>query len=104
MLVIPLQPVPSQTITVNLAGQACQINVYTLTTGLYVDLLVNDALVIGGVIALNANVIVRSAYLGFIGDIAFLDTQGDTDPVYTGLGSRYILGYFSPSELPAGLS
>ena len=59
---------------------------------------------IGGVIAGNLNVIVRSAYLGFVGDLAFIDTQGSDDPVYTGLGARWILTYFAPSELPAGLA
>ena len=103
-LSIPLQAVPSQTVSVALNNQACQINVYTLTTGLYVDLLVNDAQIIGGVVAQNLNVIVRDAYLGFVGDLAFADTQGDEDPVYTGLGSRFILVYLFPSDLPAGLS
>jgi len=103
-LSIPLQAVPSQTVSVALNNQACQINVYTLTTGLYVDLLVNDAQIIGGVVAQNLNVIVRDAYLGFVGDLAFADTQGDQDPVYTGLGSRFILVYLFPSDLPVGLS
>jgi hypothetical protein len=40
---------------------------------------------------------VRDEYLGFIGDLAFFDTQGMTDPDWTGLGSRYILGYFFPT-------
>ena len=104
MLVIPLQPVSSQVVSVALAGQACTINVRQVSTGLFLDLLVNNALVIGGVICLNENVIVRSAYLGFIGDLAFIDTEGNGDPVYTGLGSRYILGYFAPAELPGVLT
>ncbi len=96
MLAIPLQAVPSQTVSVALNNQACQINVYTLTTGLYVDLLLNDAQIVGGVVAQNLNPIVRDAYLGFIGDLAFSDTQGDDDPVYTGLGSRFVLFYVFP--------
>lgn len=103
MLIVPLQPAPSQTTAVSLNGQNCQINVYTLTTGLYVDLYVDNDLIIGGVVALDRNVIVRSLYLGFVGDLAFLDTQGVSDPVYTDLGSRYVLAYFLPSELPANL-
>lgn len=109
-LVVPLQPVPSQTVSVMLNNQACTINVYQKAAHLYVDLLVNNALIIGGVIAENLNVIVRSAYLGFIGDLAFFDTQGSqlpggpTDPVYTGLGSRYVLEYFAPAELPPGVA
>lgn len=104
MLVVPLQAVASQQVNVTLANQNTTINVYQLSTGLFVDVLVNGVLIIGGVIAENLNVIVRSVYLGFTGDIAFVDTQGSADPVYTGLGTRWILGYFSPSELPAGVS
>ena len=100
--VIPLQAVPSQVVSVTLNNQACTIRVRQTSTGLYVDLYVNNALIIGGVIAENLNVVVRSTYLGFIGDLAFFDTQGTTDPVYAGLGSRYVLEYFAPSELPAG--
>ncbi len=104
MLIVPLQPVSSQTVSVSLANQPCTINVRSMSTGLYCDLYVNNTLIIGGVICQNANVIVRDAYLGFVGDIAFLDTQGTDDPVYTGLGTRWVLAYFAPSELPAGLA
>ncbi len=103
---IPLQATPSQTVNVLLNNQACTINVYTMVGFLFCDLLVNNALVIGGVICWNLNLIVRDAYLGFSGDLAFVDTQASpttlaTDPVYTGLGSRYVLDYYSPAELAA---
>lgn len=104
MQTIPLQPVPSQTVWVLLNQQPCQINVYSKGGYLFCDLYVNDALIIGGVICWNDNVIVRDAYLGFIGDLAFNDTQGNTDPVYTGLGSRYVLTYLAPADLPTGLA
>jgi len=97
---IPLNSIPNQTINVQLAGQSCALNVYQKSTGLYMDVLVNDVLIIGGVICENLNRIVRSLYLGFIGDFAFVDTQGSNDPYYTGIGTRYYLLYFSPSELP----
>jgi hypothetical protein len=123
-VVVPLQAVPSQTVSVALNNQACQINVYVLGSApyehLYVDLLVADTQIIGGIIAQNFSIvgitfgaqttyvasglIVRNTYLGFVGDIAFLDTQGQDDPVYTGLGSRFILVYFYPSDLPAGVA
>ena len=102
MQIIPLQPTPSQVVTVSLANQACQIAVYQLSTGLFVDLSVNNALIIGGVLCENLNRIVRSLYLGFIGDLCFIDNQGDADPVYTGLGSRFSLAYLEASDLPAG--
>ena len=99
MLIVPLQAVPSQTVSIALNGQACTINVYTLSTGLYCDVYVNNSLIIGGVVCENNNVIVRDAYLGFVGDLAFEDTQGANDPVYSGIGTRYFLYYFLPSEL-----
>nr|WP_321986132.1 hypothetical protein [uncultured Lichenicoccus sp.] len=90
---IPLSPIPNQTFGVLLDQQNCQINLYTrLTapghTALFLDLSVNNALVIGGVLCLNRVLIVRQTYLGFAGDLAFLDTiTNSTNPVYTGLGT-----------------
>jgi hypothetical protein len=91
--VIPLLPTPSQTLSVRLGVQSCRLHVYQKTTGLYVDLYVGDTLVIGGVVARDGVRIVRDAYLGFVGDLAFADTQGNDDPTYTGLGSRWVLAY-----------
>lgn len=90
---IPLQAVKSQVLTVQLGGQSTRLKVYTRTFGLYVDVYVNNVLIIGGVVAQNMNRIVRSTYLGFLGDLYFSDTQGSDDPVWTGLGSRFLLLY-----------
>jgi hypothetical protein len=110
---IPIQPVASQSFSVTLAGQSCQINVYQKTwyeTGpdegeflpqyaVYLDLYVNNALLIGGVICRNMVRIVRDAYFGFIGDLAFYDSQGADDPVASGLGSRFQLIYLEAADL-----
>jgi hypothetical protein len=106
MQIVPLQPAPNQTTQIVLANQNCQINVYQAPAGLFMDLLVNDALIIGGVICQNLNRIVRSLYLGFSGDFVFNDTQSDpvdgpSDPFYSGLGSRFQLVYLSAADLPA---
>ena len=103
MITIPVQTLPSQQVQVQLGAQSCQLNVYQQTFMLAMDVYVNGELIIGGVICQNLNRIVRSLYLGFDGDFAFFDTQGSSDPVYTGLGSRYLLGYFDADELaPVG--
>lgn len=102
MLIIPVQAVPSQTLTVSLNNQTTELAIYTHASGLYMDVSVNNTLIVGGRICQNLNRIVRAIYLGFSGDIAFGDTQGTDDPVYTGLGTRFLLGYFFPSELPSG--
>lgn len=101
MLTIPLQAVPNQTLTVSLGTQTTQINVYQTMFGLFVDVYVNNVLIIGGVIGENRNRIVRSAYLGFIGDLAFVDLNGTNDPVYTGFSERFILVYLEEADLQA---
>lgn len=99
--IIPLQPVPSQQVTVSLGNQTCQILVNQKLTGIYLDLYVNNSLIIGGVICQNLNRIVRNAYLGFIGDLCFVDSQGKEDPVDTGLGDRFNLAYLTADEVAA---
>lgn len=99
MITVPIQPNPNQTLQIVLNNQNCQINLFQSPDAMFMDLYVNDSPVIVGVICQNLNRIVRSLYLGFSGDFIFNDTQGTTDPVYTGLGSRYVLIYLSPSDL-----
>jgi hypothetical protein len=111
--VVPLQPLPAQLLRVSLGGQATTIKVYFkqitvplaaqiptvpppygAITPCFLDLYVNDALVIGGVLCQHENLIVRDSYLGFIGDLSMIDTQGSEDPQVAGLGSRWILSYW----------
>ncbi|EOH6202493.1 hypothetical protein [Citrobacter sp. 50677481] len=42
---------------------------------------------------------VRYRYLGFSGDLVFLDNAGQLDPSYEGLGGRFVLYYIEESEL-----
>jgi hypothetical protein len=108
MQIIPLQAVPSQTLSVSLGTQQCTINVYQKFYGVFLDLYATNtisgplpSLILGGQICQNLNIIVRSLYLGFIGDLAFVDTQGSSNPIYTGLGTRFLLVYLTPSEVLA---
>lgn len=89
--IIPLNAVPSQTETVQLGTQSCRLNVRQRRTGLFVDLYEQDVPIVLGVKALNQVRLIREAYLGFDGDLFFVDTQGSSDPEYAGLGSRYLL-------------
>ena len=81
-----------------LGGQSCNISVYQERYGLYLDLYVNGTFLLGGVICENLNRLVRSAYLGFTGDLTFYDTQGTDDPHCTGLGGRFVLLYLEPGD------
>lgn len=102
MQVVPLQAVPVQTTEIQLDGQGCTINLRQRTDGLYLTLLVNNQLIISEVIAQNQNFIVISKYLGFLGDLMFIDNNGTSDPDYTGLGpdGRFTLMYVPVAELP----
>lgn len=98
MQIIPLTSTASQTLTVVLNKQNCRINVYTLSTGLYLDLYLEGKRIIGAIICRNRVRIVRQAYLGFVGNLAFVDTQGNDDPIFSGLGSRFLLTYLEADE------
>lgn len=99
--VVPLHSIPSQVINITLSGQDCDITVYQKTTGLYFDLSVDGNSIVSCVLCRDRVVLVTQAYLGFIGNLAFLDTQGNTDPSYDGLGSRYLLIYTGVGEVVA---
>jgi len=101
---IPLQSVPSQVLSVILNSQQCQLKVYQKSTGLYIDVYLNGSLLKGGQICQNENRIIRDAYYGFVGDMAFVDSQGSNDPDYTGLGGRFTLNYFDPDEVTQALA
>lgn len=98
--VIPIQPVPSQIVLVVLGGQNCQINIYLRNESLYVDLNSNGVDMCIGCIALDSVPLdACNSYDGFQGNIYIVDTQGNDDPVYTGLGSRWVLVYLTPAEV-----
>lgn len=91
--IIPLTSAPSQTFTVQLGAQNCSMNIYQKSNGLYFDLTVNGAPCVNTVLCLNLVGLVREAYYGLTGQLAFVDTQGTSDPTYDGLGTRYQLVY-----------
>lgn len=99
MMIIPVQPIPNQSFQVQLANQPCTIQLTQTAFGLICNLYISSTLIIGGVLCENLNRIVRSLYLGFIGDLIFNDTQGSNDPIYPGLGSRYQFIYLESSDL-----
>lgn len=101
MLTVPIEPLPNQTLQCQLGDQPCVLSIRQLAYGLFMDVYVGPTQIISGVACENANRIVRSSYLGLVGDFVFFDTEGDSDPVYTGLGSRFVLVYLEESDLEA---
>lgn len=98
MLQIPLQPVPSQTTSVILGNQNCQIFMYQKPQGLFVDVNADGVEIVTCVLALNLVPIICRKYVGFVGNLMFVDTQGDLEPDYTGLGTRYQLAYMDVGD------
>jgi hypothetical protein len=123
MLTIPLNAVPNQRLTSTINSQGVQINVYQKRYGLFFDLYLNNVAVVTTVMCENLNRLVRNTYLGFVGDLLFLDSQPrgpvvpphpytgytlpplgsleGSDPFWEGLGDRFHLIYLYPSELTA---
>lgn len=92
-LQIPLRPLPSQELSIVLNNQNCAISVYTRGSHLYFDLVKDNKNVTTGIICLNQNKLVPYKYMGFEGQLFFIDSQGTNDPTFDGLGTRFILLY-----------
>lgn len=99
MITISLEAVKEQTVNVALNQQQCAIRLVQRDSGVYMDLNLNGDPIMQGVPCWYANKMVRYPYLGFSGDLVFLDTQGTSDPDYTGLGGRFKLFYLTEAEL-----
>lgn len=98
MKIIPMEAVPNQKMNIVLNQQNCSLRVYQKSGVLYVDLAVgNTPLIFGGMVRDRVN-LVRSSYLHFIGNLMFVDTQGRSDPEYTGLNTRWLLIYIGDGE------
>lgn len=95
---IPLQAIPSQIIRLVLANQNVQLFIYQKEQGLFVDVAVNENTIVAAALALDVTPIVCRDYAGFVGNLMFVDVQGDTNPDYTGLADRYALLYLTESE------
>jgi hypothetical protein len=90
MNIVPLKATPAQTLTVELAGQTAKLSLRTLGPDLYFSL---EGVVATRICRDRQRLLIDAGYRGFIGDFMFIDTQGTSDPVFTGLGGRYQLVY-----------
>lgn len=102
MILVPLAAIANQTLAIVLAGQPCQIALRQNGANMYFDLSVNDdeAIVATRICRNKQLLLLNVQYRGFVGDFLFVDTQGDTQPEYTGLNSRYFLYYVEESDMP----
>lgn len=119
MQILPLAAVPSQTFSAALSNQAVNFAVYQLgvkaAARVYMDLTSNGVSILscrqcrayGGLPDTRARfMLVGRRYLGFLGDLLWLDTQASAttpteDPRPSGLGTRWQLMYYTPADLEA---
>jgi len=99
MLVVPIQPLPNQNFQATLGGQQVSMTIFQTDFGLFANIVSDNRSIVNGVICEDNNRLVRDAYLGFIGDMIIVDTQGSDDPIYTGLGSRWQLIYLEAADI-----
>lgn len=88
MYKIPLQEVPNQVLSTTLDGVTWFITLETRLDNLYISLRQDDKDVLFNRICLDKTPI---GY-GFV----FVDIDGDEDPIYTGLRSRFNLIWVNP--------
>ena len=100
MLTIPLAAVPSQSLSVSVAQQSVGLRIYQKSSGLFLDLFIAGSPIMSGVLCRDLVYLVREAYLGFTGDLTFMDTEGGDDPQYSGLGTRWLLLYIESVPQP----
>lgn len=101
MIPVPLAAVPDQTLSIVLANQDCQMALRQNGANMYFDLVVSGAPVVTARIVRNKQRLLLDAqYHGFVGDFVFNDTQGDTQPTYKGLNTRYLLYYLEAADIP----
>lgn len=89
-VIVPLNAVPSQTVSCTVGGQVARITVRTIGTLLYFSL---DGVVTNRICRDRQRLLVDAKYRGFVGDFQFVDTKGADDPKYWGLGDRWQLVY-----------
>jgi hypothetical protein len=93
---IPLSATPSQSFVTQLApDRAARITLRWLGEHLYFSL---DGVVTNRVCRDRQRLLVDAQYHEFGGEFMFVDTQGASDPVWSGLGSRYLLVYLNVGE------
>ncbi|WP_373368385.1 phage baseplate plug family protein [Serratia fonticola] len=98
---ITLLPRRGQILNLTLAGQVCRLRIVQRTTGLFMDVSLNGRWIVQGVICLNCVKLVRYKHLGFLGELFFTDTVGDSDPIFDELGTRFKLFYATQHEVEA---
>ena len=91
MKTIPIEKQPNQRFTVRINDKNVQIELITRGLFMYANISVENEPLFSGVICLNGVNIIRYPNKKLNCKIFFKDTQGEEDPVWLGLGDRWVL-------------
>ena len=91
--IIPIDKVPNQSFDVDLDGRNFRFEFITKGVFLYMNLSIDEEEKLNGIICLNNVDLIKYDDVGVTGSLYLSDTQGDKDPIYYGLGDRWILFY-----------
>lgn len=90
---VPLSALPSQELSLVLGNQDVTVRVLTRGDYLYLDILKESTPVIQGQLIVIGQNLLPADLSGFVGNFQMVDINGNSDPVYTGLGTQYRLLY-----------
>jgi len=99
MIRVPLAALPDQRLQIILGNQDVTLRVYSRGGNLYTDLDVSGANIWRGFIVRNSLPCKLYPYLAFAGQLVFVDMQGEADPQWSGLGSRWQCLYLTDAEV-----
>lgn len=95
---IPLQVTANQELLIILERQNCSIRLIQRNKKMYLSLWIDENEVWSGFICHDRLPLAQSRTYDFYGNLVFVDLEGSSDPVYTGLGTRWKLFYYTPDE------
>lgn len=96
--IIPVPAVPNAALECVLNGLRAQLNFTTTDYGLFADIVYDGTPVANGQLCLDRTDLNLAVYKGLPDPLFFADLQGQTDPIYTGFNSRYLLIYGNPEN------
>lgn len=103
MIQIPLIQYPNQELQIILADQNCTIKLYQRGGYCYLDLSVDDNVILRGQLAIPGAQILANTMNGFKGNFYIVDTVNNADiqalPSYEEFSTRYVLLYLTEDEL-----
>lgn len=99
---IPLQPIAAQSVKTTIAGRDYTVTIIQKSTGLFFSVVIDEEPIVSYVICRDATMLITD-YKNVAVNFMFVDTQGNSDPHYTGLGTRFVLlqGDVTPAPVNA---